>query len=142
MFLKRKMFVASSLILSSALILPHATAATTASPSPFKTVPKVVGLDIAKQGCTSVGASLQINNDFLKLPAAQQTAKLKAKAISAETMAMATAMKQFQSAAKVNKKWKTLADNIKTFLNTSDADTFTKAFGALLTTCTAINPAK
>ncbi len=55
---------------------------------------------------------------------------------------MLKALEAFKAAAKANKKWKTLAANINTFLNANDADTFTKAFGTLLSACTQINPKK
>jgi hypothetical protein len=142
MFLKRKMIVLSTVILSTALVLPMASAASTASPSPFTVVAKLAGFSQAQAGCISVGSSLALNNAFLKMPAAQQTETKKTQTIAAENAYMLKALQAFKAAAKANKKWKQLATDINTFLNANDADTFTKAFGGLLNACTAINPAK
>lgn len=93
-------------------------------------------------GCQSISTSLQINQAFFALPEAQQTEAIKKKAIVAEDSLMADALKSFKTAAKINKKWNTLATNIDRLLHTNKSEEFTKSFGIVLSNCTALKSTK
>lgn len=95
----------------------------------------------AQKGCAQVKLSLSINDAFLKLSKAEQTKQRTAQAIASENLAMATALKSFKSAAKLDKKWKVTASNLDTVIHTDQAGAFTTAFDALLATCTLVSKA-
>jgi hypothetical protein len=121
----------------SFLIVSALFVATASLPS-ASAASKVAGRDEAISGCESVTLSLRINDAFLKLPQAQQTEARKNKTIAAETYAMNDAQKSFKAAAKLNSKWKTIANQIDTALHTDEASAFTTAFTGLIKSCVAI----
>jgi hypothetical protein len=120
-------FLTVSALLVATISMPSASAAA-----------KVAGRGEAISGCESVTLSLRINDAFLKLPEAQQTQARKDKAITAENIAMSEAQKAFKAAAKLNSKWKTVAEQIDTVLHTDEAGPFTKAFTGLINSCVAL----
>ncbi len=93
----------------------------------------------AQKGCEQVKLSLSINDAFLKLSAAEQTKQRTQQAIASENLAMATALKSFKAAAKLDKKWKVTAANLDTVIHTDKAAAFTSAFTALVATCTLVS---
>lgn len=100
--------------------------------------PKSASDKIATVGCKQFTLSMTINDSFLNLSKTAQTkVKMKA-AIAAENHALATALSAFKSAAKQDKKWKSIADKLETVIHTDKADAYTKSFAAVLASCSAL----
>jgi len=99
---------------------------------------KVLAQKQAVVGCAQFTLSMTINDSFLKLSAAEQTKARSNQAIAAENLSMATALKAFKAAAKYDKKWSATRDNLDAFIHTDTAAVFTKAFNAVLATCTTL----
>ena len=126
----KSIFFAAMLLSATVLIQPASSAT------------KVAGQTLVMSGCQDVSTSLLINQAFFALPEAQQTEARKKRATAAQDSLMADAMKAFKAAAKINQKWNKLATNIDRLLRTDKAEEFTKSFGVVLSTCTALKPTK
>jgi hypothetical protein len=129
MFAQRKATLASFLILSLAISIPMAQAVDT---------PKVLAEKAATTACKQFALSMTINDTFLNLSKTAQTKAKMNDAIAAETHALATALSAFKSAAKQDKKWKSIADKLDTVIHTDKADAYTKSFAAVLASCNAL----
>ena len=124
----------TSLILLIVLLLTVPTSIAGAASKPISSADAA-----AQNGCEQVKLSLSINDAFLKLSKSEQTKTRTAQAVASENLAMATALKSFNIAAKLDKKWKVTAANLGTVIHTDKASVFATAFGALVETCIVVS---
>lgn len=99
---------------------------------------QVLGEKAAHTACKQFTLSMTINDSFLNLSKTAQTKAKMTEAIAAENHALETALAAFKSAAKQDKKWKSVADKLDTVMHTDKADAYTKSFASVLASCGAL----
>jgi outer membrane protein TolC len=129
MLVKRRIAFVILIVLSLGLSMSMAQAADSK---------KTLAEKAATSACKQFTLSMTINDSFLNLSKTAQTKAKMDDAIASERRALTNALTAFKSAAKQDKKWKTIADSLDIVIHTDKADAYTKSFSAVLGSCNAL----